>query len=101
MTNAGGASAFASERAAKVIRTCGIGTSACGQHLAPNTTILRQITLGARAARDHILPFRCGAARSMTRSNDDGLGAEALWAAIGLAVLGCAMIAAALVLWLT
>jgi len=37
----------------------------------------------------------------MTRSNNDGLGAEALWAAIGLAVLGCAMIAAALLLWLT
>jgi len=36
----------------------------------------------------------------MTRPNEEGLGAEALWAAIGLAVLGCAMIAAALVLWL-
>jgi len=37
----------------------------------------------------------------MTRSTNAGLGAEALWAAIGLAVLGCAMIAAALVMWLT
>jgi len=37
----------------------------------------------------------------MTRPNDEGLGAEALWAAIVLAVPGCAMIAAALVMWLT
>jgi hypothetical protein len=37
----------------------------------------------------------------MTRPNDDGLGAEVFWAAIGLAVVGYAMIAAALVLWLT
>jgi hypothetical protein len=37
----------------------------------------------------------------MTRPSDNGLGAEALWAAVGLGVLGCALIAAALVLWLT
>src|SRR5262249_21912048 len=38
--------------------TARFGTSASGQHLPPNTPRLRQITLGARAARDHSMPFR-------------------------------------------